>query len=66
MRFVEREGHARVPQSWREDGYRLGQWVGVQRSDFKKGQLGEARRERLEGLPGWSWHARKTMAPGSR
>lgn len=53
--FVEREGHARVPFLWREDGYRLGQWVGSQRRNFGKGRLDNARRERLETLPGWEW-----------
>ena len=55
QRFVRREGHARVPSDWREDGYRLGQWVGVQRRGFKLGRLDSVRRERLETLPGWVW-----------
>jgi hypothetical protein len=29
--FRQREGHCRVPQSHREQGYRLGTWIGVQR-----------------------------------
>jgi hypothetical protein len=31
VRFVKRKGHARVPQAWRQDDYRLGQRVAVQR-----------------------------------
>lgn len=55
QRFVEREGHARVPHLWREDGYSLGKWVFVQRRNFTTGQIEDARRERLEAVPGWAW-----------
>ncbi|MGJ6127042.1 helicase associated domain-containing protein [Mycolicibacterium sp. Y3] len=34
----------------------LGSWVGNQRVVFKQGSLGNDRRERLEGLPGWAWN----------
>ena len=55
LRFVEREGHARVPRGHREDGYRLGSWVGLQRAAYQEGKLDPQRRARLEGLPGWTW-----------
>ncbi len=55
--FVEREGHARVPQQWREDGYRLGAWVSNQRN--RKSTLGPERRTRLEALSRWAWDARQ-------
>ena len=55
QQFVEREGDAEVPGSHREDGYRLGQWVTVQRTAYRKGTLDPKRRSRLEALPGWSW-----------
>jgi superfamily II DNA or RNA helicase len=55
-RFIEREGHARVPQGFRdEDGYRLGHWVGTQRTVHGRGVLSEERVTRLEALPGWVW-----------
>jgi hypothetical protein len=57
--FVEREGHARVPAHYHEDGYRLGQWVTVQRSAFRNERLDETRRRRLESLYGWTWNARE-------
>jgi len=56
--FVEREGHARVPDKHRENGFRLGQWVRVQRGVSKQGRLSPERAERLKALSGWSWDPR--------
>ena len=50
--YQEREGHCRVPQIYKEGGYRLGQWVSVQRQ--KKDTLSEERRKRLEEI-GFTW-----------
>ncbi len=61
-RFVEREGHARVPQRHVEDGFMLGQWVNVQRADYKRGELSAERGEALEALDDWVW-ARRGPAP---
>ena len=55
---LEREGQARVPSGWRERDFRLGHWVMVQHANVRSGQLDQARRERLEALPGWTWDLR--------
>jgi len=58
-RFVDREGHARVPFLHNEDGYRLDRWVKSQRIRHARGQLGGDRVARLEALPGWVWNKRE-------
>ena len=58
VRFVEREGHARMPANHMEDGYRLGRWVAHQREFRREGSLSDERSTRLESLPGWVWQPR--------
>ena len=59
MDYVQRYGDARVPQSYMDDdGYRLGGWVGEQRTMHTEGTLDADRERRLQGLPGWTWNAR--------
>lgn len=58
LRFVKREGHARVPSGYKDDdGFRLGTWVNTRRLDWKKGTLPADRAHLLEALPGWAWEA---------
>ena len=52
-RFVEREGHARVPSDGVRAAYRLGQWVMVQRRPHR-GQNGTSAREAAR--MGWDAH----------
>jgi hypothetical protein len=55
--FSDREGHCRIPRSYETDkGYRLGQWVRVQRTNKKR--MDTHRRQRLEALSGWVWKAK--------
>ena len=63
--FVEREGHARVPFSYKTaDEYYLGRWVDKQRLAKKKNKLTPERIKRLESLKGWVWDA-STKGKGS-
>src|SRR5262249_35055775 len=50
--YKQREGHCRVPAKYMENGFRLGQWVSVQRQ--AKGKMPAERRRRLDAL-GFVW-----------
>jgi len=54
-RFVQREGHARVPDAHIEAGYELGSWVANQRTARRKRTLAPERARMLESLDQWSW-----------
>lgn len=52
--FVERERHCQAPLRFATvDGYRLGQWMSVQRKC--RDDMPDDRRQRLEAIPGWAW-----------
>jgi hypothetical protein len=55
-RFVAREGSSQVPQNHIEKGFKLGNWTGSRRVEGRAGRLSADRIERLEALPGWTWH----------
>ncbi|WP_319446910.1 MULTISPECIES: DEAD/DEAH box helicase [unclassified Mycobacterium] len=56
--YVEEHGNALVPAEHIFRGFRLGQWVAVQRSGWSK--LSDDRRRLLEALPGWAVSVRET------
>ena len=61
QKYSKQHGDALVSQSYRcDDGYKLGQWVTVVRSDYRSGNLSAEREARLQSLPGWSWTPRDT------
>ncbi|MCU0664457.1 MAG: helicase associated domain-containing protein [Myxococcota bacterium] len=51
--FVRREGHSRVDVYHLEAGFRLGQWVKIQRT--RRTELPQKQRDSLSQLPGWVW-----------
>jgi hypothetical protein len=56
LTFIEINGHARIKATFKtEEGYRLGQWVTVQRQDRTRGSLEADREQRLQDIPEWSW-----------
>ena len=55
--YVEREGHASVPQRYKDEtGFKLGSWVANRRTNFRKGDLSPERIKALEDVPGWVWN----------
>jgi hypothetical protein len=57
LKYVDREGHARVPRRHIEDGYKLGQWIMAIRC--RPERLNKKQKKDLEKLPGWVWNARE-------
>ncbi len=55
LQYVDHHRNALVPAFYKIDGYRLGQWVGVQRGNHAKGSLEADRESRLQDVPGWTW-----------
>lgn len=58
VRFIQREGHAGVPQGYRENKIKLGDWVDQQIDDYLKGTISDAHRRRLEQISAWHWPRR--------
>lgn len=54
VRFREKHGHCNVPDTFLENP-RLGSWVGIQRSYFKKNKLSQDKIEKLN-LVGFLWN----------
>ena len=57
--YIKEYGDARPPRDFvSRDGFRLGQWVTVQRVTKLRKRMDEQRSHRLENLHGWSWDPR--------
>ncbi|MFZ2168293.1 MAG: Helicase associated domain protein, partial [Methylococcaceae bacterium] len=52
-KYVEEQGHAKVPHRFKYEDFNLGVWVQNQRNG--KNKLGPERIKLLEALPQWSW-----------
>jgi superfamily II DNA or RNA helicase len=64
LAYIEAEGDSLVPfasEYQTSSGHQLGAWVTKQRVDFGRGTLREDRRQRLEPLPGWTWHVKREL-----
>lgn len=53
--YVKSRGDALVPKAYTIDGYQLGAWVTTQRRAYKQGRLPPERKQRLQGVRGWTW-----------
>jgi superfamily II DNA or RNA helicase len=53
--FVAHAGHAQVPATHVENGYKLGNWVRVQRRRYAHHKISDDQQTRLERQPDWSW-----------
>src|SRR5262249_58050364 len=60
--YKDREGHCRVPVNYMENGFRLGQWVQVQRRNADA--LSAPHRQQLDEL-GFVWNARQGRSRSS-
>ena len=58
--FIDRRGHTKVSSKYETTGgYRLGQWVSIQRTT--RYSMSPERKAQLEALPDWSWDALSDM-----
>ena len=59
-KFVEREGHTKIPMGHVEDGFGLYKWVLNRRNLYQRRKsdltLNQERISQLENLPGWTWN----------
>lgn len=62
LRYLEAEGDATVRSDCVFEGYRLGQWVTVQRTTYRKGALKPDREAKLSKLHGWNWNPPRGFA----
>jgi len=55
LKYVAREGHARVPTNFIQDNFFLGRWASTQRGKFRRNDLTPEKSKLLEKLEGWEW-----------
>lgn len=54
--YIKHKGNSLVPSTYTTaNGFKLGQWVSVQRTRYGQGIIAQERQERLAALPGWVW-----------
>ena len=55
LEYIRSHGHTNVPAKEIFEGYRLGQWVTLQRQGYRSGKLDKERQQRLQEVPEWTW-----------
>lgn len=62
--YIE-DGGSSTPIATAEAGeFKVGQWVGVQRRNLKRGKLPESKKSLLEAIPGWQWELKPQVKLG--
>jgi hypothetical protein len=54
-KYVAKHGWERITRRTLADGFHLGHWVSVRRTDYKRGILSDYLIRELESIPGWTW-----------
>jgi superfamily II DNA or RNA helicase len=65
LSYIALVGNSRVPAGHVEGAFNLGNWVGNQRSFYRRGKLSPEHVSRLEALPEWAWTLSKGPSPRS-
>ena len=60
--YIKREGTAKISVNYKEGDFALGNWISIQRGNYKKGKLSQDRIDKLERYKhkGWVWDADTT------
>ena len=53
--YIRSHGHTNINAKETFEGYRLGQWVTIQRQGYRSGKLDKGREQRLQEMPEWTW-----------
>jgi uncharacterized protein (DUF2132 family) len=53
--FVAERGWEQLGRRTRINGFHLGHWVSMRRSEYRRGTLTDWMRNELESIPGWTW-----------
>jgi superfamily II DNA or RNA helicase len=55
LEYIRSTGHTNISAKETFGGYRLGQWVTLQRQGYRSGKLDKGRQQRLQEIPEWTW-----------
>jgi len=57
--YIAAHGWKEVRSSTRANGFHLGHWITMRRSQYRRGELPDWLRQELEAIPGWTWTPRE-------